>query len=274
MHDTCSILQQEFYVEIRAAVKRTGRVNLVPYNDKYRYVGFTSVYGFPKEAANKILKSNNTKRLDIFPVYSDVLYVDFDNAEEAAERFEDRIQQYNYEKYNSGGRSVHFHIPIKPMYGKNVPASQKKWVADMSDFGEGPTADLTIYRHASLYRLPGTYHSKNPGRKKELVYKQQAAYIEPLTIENLPKVEFGMSNPGYVAEDPKFFYSMLGKLINKEVDSGGRHKHAYKIVMAARSSGLDIDRAKELLYKWNNQMCHPPKGEWELDKLIKWVYYD
>lgn len=263
-------IQQKALLEIRPTVNRTGRPKLVPYNDRYNYTGFTSVYGYTEAAAGHIENTNSTRGLSQFPVYSDVLYVDFDNNEEAAEQFKVltlEAQGYTFDMYHSGGRSIHFHIPIEPMYGLNVPHSQKLWMES-----NAPEADMSIYRHSGLYRLPGTYHAKNPGKKKDLICKHDGMYT--LRIENRPRVAVSTIDDEVAEKGEAYFHDILGKLLNTTIASGGRHPHAYKITMAARSSGKDETYARRLLGMWNNDNCHPPKEDWELDKLIKWVYSD
>jgi hypothetical protein len=268
MPSNIDILQQKALIEIRSTVTRTGRPKLVPYKDKYNYTGFTSVYGYTEEAVTHIRETRSTRGLSRFPVYSDVLYVDFDDNDAAAEKFEDEhlLGKYKYERYHSGGRSIHFHIPIEPMYGVNVPYSQKLWMEQ-----HAPEADMSIYRHSGLYRLPETYHTKYPGKKKELTAVGVAG-DNILRIENRPRTAVPTINDEIEEKGKEYFHMILGKLLNTRIDEGGRHPHAYKIAMAGRTSGKTRDYTRRLLGMWNNDNCYPSKQEWELDKLVNWVY--
>lgn len=261
------LLKDVCKVEIRPSVTRTGAPKLVSYGAKYQHVGFTSVYGYPLEAQKHIESTSSTRGLSKFAVYSDTLYVDFDNEEEAAENLEMYllVHGYAFERYHSGGRSIHFHIPIVPMYGINVPHSQKLWIERYA-----PKADVSIYRHTGLYRLPGTYHVKNPGNKKRM----EVAHNGPtkLKIENVPR---GVTvQEEEEVQNPEFFYNVLGKLLHRRMDQGGRHKHAFKIAMAGKAAQLPRDRVESLLRMWNNTNCFPSKEDWEITKLMRWVYND
>ena len=267
MSNNINILQSKALVEIRPTVTRTGKPKLVPYNDRHKYTGFTSVYGFLEEAVKSIEGSRSTRGLGRTPVYSDILYVDFDDNEEAAVKFRAdiiRIYDCEYKMYHSGGRSIHFHIPIEPMYGINVPFSQKTWMENIA-----PEADMSIYRHSGLYRLPGTYHSKNPGKKKELLDEREGRKIR---IENRPRAAVPTIDDEVEEKGEEYFHMILGKLLNTQISEGGRHPHAYKIAMAGRTSGKSKDYTRRLLGMWNHDNCYPAKTEWELDKLVNWVY--
>ena len=253
------------HYEIRPTVNRSAKINLVPTQDRYNYVGFTSVYGFPPGTTARIRTTGSTGRLNRFPVYSDVLYMDFDDNDAAAWDFfhQHILGKYEAEVYTSGGRSIHFHIPITPMQGSNVPYSQKYWVQQRSE-----AADTSMYTHSGLFRLPGTYHAKNPGNKKRLLCVLEG---DRLHIENRIKV----SAPSLEEDTELDFNIIMGKLLHMRVGEGdNRHKHAYKIVAAGKSAGIDEHRTRRLLGMWNQQNCLPAKSEWELDKIIRWVYND
>ena len=258
-----NVLQQEVMVEIRSTVYRTGRPTLVPYVDRHKYTGFTSVYGYLKESVAYISSVGSTRGINAFPVYSDVLYVDFDDNEAAALKFKQLldIKNYSYERYHSGGRSIHFHISIEPMQGMNVPYSQRAWMEQYA-----PDADMSIYRHTGLYRLPGTYHAKNPGKRKVLLDSRKGALLR---IENRPRVQIKVENE---EKDEAWFHGLLGALLHKKVSEGERHPHAFKVAITCRDSGKSETHALKLLGMWNHDNCYPPKADWELEKLIRWVY--
>ncbi len=264
MHNNIDVLQSKMQIEIRTTVQRFGRPKLVGYNDRYSHTGFTSVYGFPPEAVARINSSGTLRNLSDFPVFSDVLYVDFDNNEEAAERFRLTALEgkCGYEMYHSGGRSIHFHIPLEPMYGRGVPGSQRVWMEE-----KAPEADMSIYRHTGLYRLPGTRHDKNPGKSKKILLQKDGPLLR---IENRPHVRSNL-----LTEDGsgvEFHYRVLGRLLHMRVAEGGRHTHLFKIGMNCLHSGQPEAEARNLLNMWNNSNCHPPKQDWELERIINYVY--
>jgi hypothetical protein len=256
-------IQQSAQVELRSTVVRSGPPILIPYNDKYNHTGFTSMYGYTDAAVDWIKTTKSTRELSKFQVYSDVLYVDFDNNEKAAKEFAVYLKLKNYtnEIYDSGGRSIHFHIPITPMFGYTVPQSQKMWMQE-----HAPEADMSIYKHTGLYRLPGTYHNKNAGNKKIWI---DGIGGQILTIENRPTVQIPRDVSGDTPEEAN---RILGRLLHMKISEGGRHPHAYNIVRACKGSGRDKEYARKLLNMWNDDNCYPPKAEHELEKLLRWEY--
>lgn len=257
-------LENNMLIEIRSMTYRVGSPKLVPYKDRYNYKGFTSMYGYSPEIANHIKNTNSTKGIGKFPVYSDTLFLDFDNNEAAANEFRDKLMDNNYSftRYHSGGRSIHFHIPIVPMYSINTPKAQKEWVEKFID-----GADLSIYRHGGIYRLPGTYHVNNPGHYK----KELDGFMGNLLEIGLPVPKpVVMSSKG--EDNPEFYYSIFGKLLHMSIGEGGRNPHMYKMGMAARSAGIEHIEALKLINMWNTDNCNPPKEEWEVAKLVDWIY--
>jgi hypothetical protein len=261
------MLQQKALVEIRTTVIRNGTPRLVPYKDKGKYTGFTSVYGFLEDAADQINRSGSTKNISRLPVYSDVLYVDFDNQDEAAKEMESMLRDRNisFSMYHSGGRSIHFHVDIEPMAGVNVPDSQKYWMQE-----NAPLADMSIYRHTGMYRLPFTFHAKYPGKQKKLLGCNEGAKLK---IENRPIVKVSMVDTDENMS-AKEHYKILGRLLHMPAAEGDRHRHALKIVTACKHSGESDDDARRLVGMWNKDACSPPKADWELDKIVRWVYGD
>ncbi len=253
--------KHDLVVEIRPAVRRRGPLHLVPAKERWEHTGFTSVYAFPAATAAKIREQRSTKGLAQCSVYSDCLFTDYDNEEGAAEEFGAllRDQGVGFTKWHSGGRSIHYHVGLKPMLGVGVPYSQRQWMAK-----HAPKADLAIYTHAGLYRLPGTYHFKYPGQRKKLLENNAGNDLEiPLQPQISVTVDPGEGEEGY--------YRFLGKLLEFRVRSN-RHIHAYKICKAALSAGVEADRTRHLLFQWNQTNCHPPKDEWKLTKLLENVY--
>lgn len=267
MSNNINSLQQKASVEIRSTVVRSGTPRIVPYADRYNYTGFTSMYGYLEDAVKEIRRTGSTRNFKRFPVFSDTLFVDFDNQDEAADDFRGLLEslEIRFDRYHSGGRSIHFHIPIEPMYGLNVPASQRYWMEK-----NAPLADMSIYKHAGLYRLPGTYHAKYPGNKKKLLDSSEG---NKLVIENRPIIKVSMDNDDNEVS-PQEAYMILGKLLHTEAAEGNRHPHAFKIVRACKASNQPESEAFLLLDMWNSDNCYPPKQDWELSKLVRWVYGD
>jgi hypothetical protein len=250
----------EYMVEIRPSTVRRGKLKLVPLEERFKHIGFTSVYAFPSEVAGRALEIGNTRGLAGCAVYSDTLFVDFDDNEEAADRFRDFLVSSNvsFGRYHSGGRSIHFHVEIEPMLGVNVPYSQRSWIEDYA-----PNADTAIYTHAGMYRLPGTYHAKNPGRKK-IQLEQHHGY--PLHIPSKPRLDIGL------VEADRNYRRFLGILLCQTAYEGGRQIHSYKICAAGRTAGMTQEEVEELLLAWNESHCVPPREEYELKSQLERVF--
>ena len=251
-------------VEIREEVRRLGKPKLVPLADREKHTGFTSVYGYMEDVVDHIETTGRTAGLGRFRVYSDMLYLDFDNNEEAAWAIQPALSNYKYEAFTSGNRSIHFHIPIEPMYGMNVPYSQKEFVKSLTD-----KADMTIYHHSAMYRLAGTIHRKT-GNPKTKIFARTKGDI--LVVENLP-----MRAAQHYGTSPRpdtNYNDMLGNLLYSRAFEGFRHQKAMNIALACQKSGKTGDQARTYLLKWNDTRCFPPKSEVELNKIVKHYYGD
>lgn len=255
----------EKQVEIRPAVQRRGKIKLVNLSERFDHTGFTSMYAYTASTAALIKAKNSTAGLTNIPVYSDLLFVDFDNQEEAATLFEKMLQtdQIKFEVYHSGGRSIHFHIYIYPMSGPNVPFSQRHWMEQ-----HAPLADMSIYKHTGIYRLPNTYHNKYPGNKKRLLRSYEG---ELLKIENRPKISVALDDD---PKDKEYYSRRVGYLLTQEVGEGGRHQHLLDLACSLRDAGQSEAMARFKLNLYNTDKCFPPKKPYELEKLLRWAYND
>ena len=143
--------------------------------------GFRSMYLYNQETYDYIKKNGAVRNLNKFPVYSDTLFVDFDDGDDSIEGFKKILStsKIKWDMYFSGSKGYHFHIPVEPMYGKHVPFSQKQFILGLGI----TTADVSIYKHTGLFRLPGTWHMTT-GNPKELVESSEGnvlnvPYLEP-----------------------------------------------------------------------------------------------
>lgn len=257
-------IQSQIMVEIRSTVSRHGPPNLVPHQERYGHKGFTSMYGYGPEAVQHIRRNSTTAGLDGFALYSDTLYVDFDDKPEEARAMIEALAGYQFQVYDSGGRSIHLHIPIKPMYGPAVARSQKAWMEE-----NYPEADLSIYRPGGIYRLPGTYHHKNPGRRKALVSSHEGD-IMSIPMKTAPSIVSGAGVP----EEDKDYNRILGSLLDVVVHEGtvGRNPHLFKIAKVCSKMGQSYEEAKSLLEIWNEVHCRPSLGPMDIDKVLRSAY--
>lgn len=239
-------------------VKRQGPPKLVP--SVVGLFGFRSVYGYPDETAEIIELNRSTAGLTGRSVYSDVLLVDFDSQPQAAEELEEylRTEEYAFAKYDSGNRSIHFHISIEPMEGSWVPDAQRKWINK-----HAPLADTTIYKPSGLFRLEGTWHEKNPGHKKQCV---EAHRGRRLKIER-PERQLRTNTQPVSNRELQLEISM-----NRYRTEGGRSGHVWHLADLAWELGFTEEETFDMVSRWNNRYSTPPLTEERLWEKIDQAY--
>lgn len=242
------------YCEYRGAVRRHGPIQLLPVDQLEGLQGFRSVYEFDEKTAEMIRARGSTRQLRGTPVYSDTLFLDFDNQDAAALELENWLlaHECTYTKYNTGNRSIHFHVAIEPMYGPKVPWYQKIWVEK-----HAPKADLSFYHVAGLFRLEGTFHHKKPGFRKEVSRVIKANKLKiPSNIPILPRGRVQSENVGEFGG-----LGIFTSLLTWQVVEGNRTPHMCKILGAARHAGLRPDQTLHGLLLWNKSCAAPAHDE-------------
>lgn len=246
----------QYFVEIRGAVRRPGKPKLVPLRDAHLHTGFRSAFAYPEPVAKLIAQSGSTAGLRGQPVYADVLLMDFDNIDPSV--FRDWLVQQGiaFDRYDSGNRSIHFHIPLQPIEGVWVPQACKQWVEAHSIV----QADTSFYHPAGQFRLPGTYHTKNPGRCKELLESVpgKLLVLEP----SAPAVVLELEHEA--DEEPTQFYAALLLPANE----GDRRPTVFRLAVAGLRSGHDPDDVAALLSWWNSTRCYPPHDNHAIEQQI------
>ena len=170
---------------------------------------------------------------------------------EAAEHYGVQLKEQGiaYEKFDSGNRSIHYHVPVVPIVGDWVPRAVYDYECKHID-----GCDLSIYRHTGLFRLEGTWHEKNPGHRKQLLAKASGRSVVIEKPESYQIVRTGDDQGTH-----------MQFIINKRIDTGGRRCYAYNIGSTCFKRGLPKQQALELALKWNNACAKPP-----LDPEIVW----
>ena len=127
--------------------------------------GYQSMYGVTKAQAAANIHTGSTRGMDC-PVWCDVVFVDFDDRPEDAVKLEKYLinRQVAHAVCDSGNRSVHFHIPIEPLFGEDVPYSIARWLEQHAP-GHDPSFPQS---RNGMFRLLGTTHEKT-GRKKKML---------------------------------------------------------------------------------------------------------
>ncbi len=247
----------EYKYEIRYHKRRFGAPILVPYSEVSNYTGFRSSYGYPPEVADKIANSFSTAGLGAVEVYSSSLLVDFDDCPEAALAMADMLSAYQYVLFDSGGRSLHLHIAIEPMLGTHVPHWQKMFVKSIA-----PQADLSIYKHTGIFRLPGTHHSN--GRVKHALKFNAGAKL------SIPEPAIPMPSPQQDLDEDQDLVLMW--LLDADGVEGERNKHVFQLARTCAKLGMPRHEAEELIAGWNQRKCHPPLQGMEMGLTINSGY--
>jgi len=249
-----------YWIEIRSSVRRQGAPRLVPLADVGKYSGFRSVFAYDDTVADLIRANRSTYGLRDAPVYADTLLVDFDRSDGTSLRTYLDTNGIGYECWDSGNRSVHLHIPISPIYGAWVPAALRDWVQERA-----PDADLTFYHQSGQYRLPHTFHAKNPGHCKTRLYEQAGSL---LVIEQPPpKIRAFTMHDEDTDKAGKFFVLLLAKQ-----GKGGRNQYVWRLAMTGAEAGMGFDETLEHLVWWRDRMCYPPLADHELVAQCKSAY--
>lgn len=231
-----------YYIEIRAGVRRSGPPRLVSLEEAGVHRGFRSTFAYDEDTATIIREVGGTSNLRGRPVYCDVLYMDFDDHDPVAFLEWLRGSGLAYEVYDSGNRSVHVHIPVVPVFGSWVPAAVKRWTKI-----HAPTADTSFLHPAGVYRLPGTFHPKNPGKCKQLV---ESLPGDRLVLVEPPEREMRSIEASGSRED--FFLLLL-----EHREPGGRQPFMWRLAITAAQAGMDLQETLENMLWWNAKQSQP-----------------
>ena len=252
--------------EVRTTNKRMSYpVNLVPASEVHNHTGFVSQYGYDDTVANKIRQQRGTFDLDGLPLYSDVLYIDFDDNDAAAMTAKELLKQYSYKMYDTGGRGFHYHVDIQPMYTPDTPQRQKQWLKDNI-----PGCDYNIMKSSAVIRLPGTWHAKHPGRCKQLVATNKGSKLVIPELASPPRLKFTPQLALDVEKQEEILDFLLFKTIR--VGTVGRNNHAYKIACACRGIGKDYYDTLTLIEAWSRNNSQPPLKSAEIEATVKSAY--
>lgn len=231
---------------------------------------FCSVYCVREEDARAIEQEGTAANFRGI-VWSQRLWIDFDNREagEEARRF---LKENNYDHvtYDTGGRGVHIGILRLCSPSHLLPSRDKEWVKENIK-----GADLSLYWHLHLIRLPGTVHERT-GRKKELleVHSTGRSIILP-QYKGDSSLSTLIPNSKTEGSRPPLFtlWSVVSNLqgIRQE---GSRHSQLVSLAIALKKdANLDGDKALWILNEVNRGFDEP-KPIQELENIFKWAYYE
>lgn len=237
-----------WYVEIRRTVCRYGDIEFtaLPLSGNER--GFRSIFAFD-EAFTEILVNKTLVDSKNAVLYSDILFVDFDS-DEGVQEFAHLLVDLgvSFELYSTGRRGKHFHIPIVPMTGIGLGYSHEAWVKEHTKY-----ADFTIYSPRSIIRLPGTWHEKSPGHRKECIYKQEGDTLNIPKIDKSPKPTYSTSNYTGIRNISDFWLKVM-----KKQCSPGRNEGLVILGAIAAQCGISYEEGVDAAKWWALTKCDPP----------------
>ncbi len=115
-----------------------------------------------------------------------------------------------------------------------------------------------------MFRLPGTFHSKYPGRCKIMKYEQAGNHLrltEPQSRELAP-----ITRDIEVSEEYLFTELMSKK------QAGGRSLHIWKLATIAGKLGKSEAETMQILEWWNSMNCSPMHSEEVLSRQLNSAY--
>ena len=251
-----------YYVEhARELFERRG--NMIPLDALTGKTGFRSVYALCEQDAEIVKEAKNSKGLSRFPVYSEELFMDFDNgADEAKKWFEwAKGRDFTATLYESGSKGYHLEILTIPHFGQNVPYSQQMLIKRL-----GAEADFSLYRHGSLYRLPGTKHKKT-GRIKKVVDGHMGNRMLDYRLMDAPKVEIAVD---YDEDCFEMALIRILTLYRMQIDPReSRTQKLFGICKELQKSGISMEAVYEIAHTLNVSWGDRAKDEGTIRRVAK-----
>lgn len=239
--------------EFRAHPRRSSKPLLFEKSRIAGKNGFISVFGYPQETAHKIIEQGGTFGLAQTELYSDLVVIDFDNADAAFAKALATCMSsdFSFRAYHTGNRGYHIHIDIEPLIESGIHKRMETWVSQrFSGY------DPSLYKTSAVTRIPGTVHTKT-GKTMYLVAFNGGDVRPDIREANIP-----MPISASPFDDTEGSEEDLGDIflfmLRKTIHSGERHQYAYRLAALANRIGTDKDDAHYLIDEWNSARCMPP----------------
>lgn len=233
--------------------------------------GFTSVYAFSQEDAKTMEKNQTVAGCSNFKVWTDAFIMDIDDGGVSLPGVLERLKVLGlaHEVWLSGYKGHHVVVPCKPMSGLDVPYTQRKFAETF----EGDI-DLSLYRHNSLIRLPGTLHRKSTADKelrktlvgrhpgKRLVFNKQ---VRDPARDKVFSLEEGMFPDSWLEAG----ITRYQRLIGNSPGRGNRFTTLWSVAKALVQSGLSHDTILEMMGAVNATWGEDEHEESEVVRAVK-----
>lgn len=227
--------------------------------------GFSSIYAVSAETARFITAAGTSAGFKGV-VWSERLWLDFDSYE-AGQRAEVKLKelQYDFVVYDTGGRGLHLGILRNHLPSHTLPYQDKEWVR-----GTFTDADLSIYTHLHLFRLPGTVH-QSTGRTKTLLSQHPGKVLtlpqwRPSDRRSNDVLDSDVNTlSGSVFDSRRVMASTIPTKV------GERHPTFLKLAYALKAEGVGVNPALWWLSE-TNKLAEEPKSQEELQLIVMKVY--
>lgn len=244
-----------------------GNSPLVVHRNRLPAWGFSSLYAVTEETARGIKEAGSTARF-AGCVWNERLWLDFDSYKHK-EAVIATLKDYNFNfvVYDSGNRGIHVGVLRDASPSHLLPYQDKEWAQAVF-----PEADMSIYSHLHLFRLPGTVHEVG-GRPKEQIYKQDGQVLVLPKWERKDAIRSSVVSGDNAANSSgvSVFESNRVMMNTIPTRNGERHPTLLKLMYGHKEAGTPLDMARWWLQE-TNKLCETPKSEQELEHILLSVY--
>jgi hypothetical protein len=226
---------------------------------------FASVYAIRKEDAEAINEAGTAAQFKGI-VWGAKLWIDLDT-EEAARAAQCRLKELGlgHTVWTTGGRGCHIGVDRLANPSHLLPYQDKQWVKENI-----AAADLSLYWHLHLIRLPGALHEKT-GQPKRLLYTIEGRHLS-LPQYNPEQTDVAVEGQ----KSPKDGYNSIfsnWSIVSKLTDDGtSRHHQLVRLASAlVDHGGVSQTEALWVLLEVNRGFKEPKPVE-EVEKIVGWAY--
>lgn len=223
---------------------------------------FASVYAVTVETAYAIETISQTAQGFKGVVWSQRLWVDFDN-EEAGKAAQIKLKElgYDYVVYHTGGRGIHIGILRDTQPCHTLPQQDKAWVSTNL-----AGADLSLYWHLHLIRLPGTKHERT-GIPKTLIVSQRGRSLQLPILSQEERSEMGR-----ITEQMKQGSIFTSFEVVSNLAPTGDRKQLVRLAAALKEHTEASLQEALWVIKEVNRGFNPPRDEKEVERIVRWAY--
>jgi hypothetical protein len=227
---------------------------------------FASVYSITGEDAFHIQEAQTAAGFR-GTVWSRRLWIDIDTAE-AATAAKAKVKELGYDHvvYDTGNRGCHIGIARDALPSHTLPQQDKAWV-QANIVG----ADLSLYWHLHLIRLPGVLHEKT-GKPKRLIYSQEGKI---LALQ--PWVQASTNNMGGTSGQAPSGTPLKRVSIFKTWEvmqhfvPTGHRRQLVELAVALHRAQVTKEEALWVVRELNRAYT-VPKDENDLLRIVDWAY--